>query len=308
VTDTDGVPFDHVEVTRLFGLGRLAGPPSRLGGRSDATVWAMTTDRGRWVVKVTSAMSSNRPWSPDAARLEAAAGSAGIAIPHPVPPGPDRRADGPWARLGPAWVRVWPHEPGSPPALPAEPAVARWLGATVAALGRLALPSDQSPDRPPDPVPAPVDGGPELTAALADLAALAHASLPSRPALALCHRDISGRNILVGPAGPVLLDFDHAGPQAPWWDVVHHGFLLACRDLGPEEPSPRAVADVLAAYADAGGPPGPRDITAFGGLVAGLLDWVRTSEERRDAAAIEQAATSLPLVARSLERWARLLR
>jgi hypothetical protein len=191
--------------------------------------------------------------------------------------------------------------------MPAAPAVARWLGTTVATLGRLALPSDQPPDPIPPVLSPPTPGTAGLAAALADLAALAHDSLRARPPLALSHRDISGRNILVGPAGPVLLDFDHAGPQAPWWELVHHGFLLACRDLGPEEPSPRTVADVLAGYAEAGGPPGPRDITAFGGLAAGLLDWVRTSENRRDITAIGQATVSLPLVARSLDRWTRLL-
>lgn len=284
---------DADEVARRFGLGAVTVPWRRLGGLSAAEVWALGTTRGRWVVKVASGRVGGA-----AETLERAARAAGVRMPPAVAPVHDAGAL--WADVGGIQVRVWRHVDGDAPRLPADDGLAGWLGTTIATIAGLAIPAtvEQS-----EPVPwAEVIGErTALLAAVTDLDALARDAVGHRPPTVLCHRDINSRNILITADGPVLLDFDHAGAQAPWWELVHHTFLLACRDLGPEEPDRRTVRAALTAYAEAGQPTGPADVHAFGGLVAGLLDWVRTGM------ALDQAAASLPLVARSLPRWARLL-
>jgi Phosphotransferase enzyme family len=263
------MPVDPAAVARAFGLGAPTSPLRPLHGLSRAGVWAMTTDRGEWVVKATATVS------PDALRLERAAREAGIATPRAVP-----------ALEGETGFRVWERVFGAAPTLPASEDLAAWLGSTVATIGRLALPST-------------VDPVSESTVDTVAGQALAELARTTGLAKVLCHRDINSRNILMTAGGPVLLDFESAGPQAPWWELVHHAFLLSCRDLGPEEPDPTTIRAAVRAYREHGGDVGPADRTAFAGLAAGLLDWAR-----HEPAA---AAPRLPLIASSLNRWSPLL-
>jgi hypothetical protein len=88
-------------------------------------------------------------------------------------------------------------------------------------------------------------------------------------------RDVNRRNVLVTVHGPVLLDFDYAGPEVPWWEVVHHAFDLT------SPPQPALVGAVLAAHPD-------RRLAA--------------------AALVRDQAAALPAILSSLDRWCRLLR
>jgi hypothetical protein len=144
--------------------------------------------------------------------------------------------------------------------------------------------------------------------------------LETQPDFALTHRDISCRNVLVDAAGPVLLDFDQAGPENPWWDLVHHAWLMACRRLG-DDPVDRTVVDTaVSAYLTAGGQRGESDVTAFAGLLRGMLGWASNNlrillgeqaapMSRRLFAAeqLAQAAQDLPAIQRSVHAWAPML-
>jgi Ser/Thr protein kinase RdoA (MazF antagonist) len=103
-------------------------------------------------------------------------------------------------------------------------------------------------------------------AAVADLTALVAAGRASGPTFQLGHRDANPRNILLTDRGPVLIDFDSAGPEVPWWGVVDHAWDLARADLPVLGPA------VLNAYAEHGGRLRPADATAFAGLARGVLD------------------------------------
>jgi hypothetical protein len=285
-------------VAEAFDLGTVTRPARRLRGRSDAHVWALDTDRGQWVAKLQARVP------PAGDNLEWHARAAGVTTAPPVlpvTPVPGARF---WAStpVGPA--RVWRRLTGAQPAVPADRSVAAWLGHSIATMASLRLPA------------APVQASEvdcvglekELAAAVREMEGILREARPHRPTVVLSHRDISRRNVLVTGDGPVLLDFDHAGPQAPWWELVHHSFLLSCHDLGREEPDPTTIGLMVEAYADAGGEVGPADLTAYGGLLGGLLDWVAASVGTGDVQALRQAEQSLPLVARSLERWTALLR
>jgi hypothetical protein len=322
---------------RAFDLGTGTAPPVRLAGGSSAERWLLTTDRGRWMVKVTAAPQE---WERHQMRvsgvLERAAYRTGVPMPEPV--APRGAAIGYWAPAGESgkWTRVTRWVDGAPPGS-ADPALAAWLGRTVAAIERLDLPADPTADAAyplhpvPDwrhwldeAVPAGVLDGRQariLASAVRDATALMEAALAeARPAFRLAHRDVNRRNILVTAPGPVLLDFDYAGPEVPWWELVHHAFDLASPRLGHEAPRADLVRAAVAAHQDAGGTPGPASPDAFAGLVHAVLNatayhlWLAlghraAAPERRSQAAalVRDQATALPAIVSSVEEWCRLL-
>lgn len=190
--------------------------------------------------------------------------------------------------------------------------MAEWLGRTVATLGLLNLdagPAPTSRRRPwVDLLPA---DRPRLIEALesSDLVIEAAHTDPARhfagDLAVLGHRDINWLNIVVSPAGPVLLDFDQSGPARPWWELVHHAFLLACVDLGAEEPDPGTVRAAVRGYRSVAGAAGPADRTAFASLLTGLSDWVANNRHRTET--LDQAERSLPTVLDRLDSWSELL-
>ncbi len=325
---------DARAVAALFDLGEPVAPLRRLPGRSSARVWALDTVAGQWVVKTAQ---PSGPAALDALRtastLEAAAQAAGVAGAPAVTIG---SAAGSWAPLPGApgtYVRVSERLAGQPPPVPLTEPLAAWLGTSVARITGLGLPAKRRRSRSPQwqrllpDLLAPAEQDQLLAAARAAGDLIVAANQP-RPRRVLAHRDINRRNVLVTGNGPVLLDFDRAGGEVPWWELVHHTFLLACTNLGPEEPDPASVRHAVAGYLQAGGEPGPADPSAFAGLLAGLLDWVASAAETVSdnqpdnhvgAAADEQpsgdhtrtvlrqAAASLPLVVSALPRWSALL-
>src|SRR5258705_10565483 len=109
------MPVDPAAVARAFGLGVPTSPLRPLSGLSRAGVWALTTDRGEWVVKASTAVSA------DAVRLEHAARAAGIPTPRAVA-----------APEGETPVRVWERVVSAAPTVPASEDGAGWLGRTAA--------------------------------------------------------------------------------------------------------------------------------------------------------------------------------
>jgi hypothetical protein len=85
------------------------------------------------------------------------------------------------------------------------------------------------------------------------------------------HRDIRHQNVLTGFGGPVLLDFDAAGAQDPWWELVFTAFGLAGFGRALEVPERRIVEACLSGYVTAGGAVGAVDESAFTGMFAGRV-------------------------------------
>ncbi|MGE5827601.1 MAG: phosphotransferase [Micromonosporaceae bacterium] len=318
-----------------FGLGAVTAPPRPLAGFSPAGVWELDTVDGPWVVKATRPQLA---WQLESMRrggeLELAAYAAGVAVPRPVPPPGD--GVGLWLRVDDTYLRVSERMAGVPPAQPTEPEVAQWLGATVARIARLDRPAEITPaSYPVHPLAEWADWlaqartaglltGREqarLAAAVASATELIGAAMAGTPRFQLAHRDISRPNILVTVTGPVLLDFDHAGPEVAWWELLHHAVLLACARLGQDEPAATILRAAVGGYADAGGEVGPADPTAFAGLVRGMLEWaasavwlgvgrrslgpVRSAARRQAEAAgyVREASHVLPALLASLPRW-----
>jgi Ser/Thr protein kinase RdoA (MazF antagonist) len=333
-------PATAATAARHFGLGEVVTPPRPLAGFSPAGVWALDTVDGRWVVK---SMRPQYAWQVEGMRrsgaLELAAHRAGVAVPRPVPP--PAGGVGLWLPVDDIYLRVSERVAGTPPGTPASVDVARWLGKTVAAIAQLGLTADPTPAAYPlhpldewaqwlgEARAAEMLSAGEDTALAAAVAAgteLVGAAVAGGPPFSLAHRDISRPNILVTEAGPMLLDFDHAGPEVAWWELVHHVFLLACVRLGQDEPVAAVVRAAVRAYAEAGGEVGATDETAFAGLVRGMLEWTAfavwlglgrrslgpaRSAARREAEAagfLREASHVLPILMASLPRWSTWLR
>lgn len=323
---------DAAAVAAAFRLGRARSPLEPLRGGSSAGTWRLETDRGRWLVKT---LSSPPDWQRGAMRvsatLERAATAAKVAMPAPVEPHGD--TVGYWARLDAdefARVSAWVDVTG--PTV-VTPELAAWAGATLATIGHLDLPGDPTAEAayPVHPVadwaawldtPAATEPrGPagDLLSVVTDATDRVHAELATGPRFRLAHRDVSRDNILCTADGPVLVDFDHAGPEVPWWEVTHFVFALAW--AGHRAPRPDIVRAALTGYRDAAGPLGPATAAAFTGMLAATLRavaynlWLATGQrpaapERRAAAigVVRAAPGILATMLNSTDQWSTLLR
>lgn len=284
------------EFARRLGLGAVVpGSVRDLKPGDRDPVWALDTETGRWVVKTARPAG---PWWYDQARraavLESAAADAGISVPRSAAPVDGAEVVGLWTKAGDrlclrAMERV---EGAVPSSAPVSEQLARWVGTTLAGLEAVAPRVAGAWDatgyatHPVAEWAQWLDEGREAgllsveerDETLALVSAL-NAQIEdvtrdlATDELRLLHRDVSRVNIIVAPSGPVLLDFDHAGPQRPWWEAVCHVFQLASPRQGPPDPDRAVVAAALDAYRAAGGVGGPATAEAFTGMLAARLSF-----------------------------------
>lgn len=279
--------MDLTTVAERLGLGRLLSPPLPLKDDERNPVWRAETDSGVWAVKV------ERPWgdfwlgmAAQSGALEVAAWEAGVAMPEPHVK--ELGEAGLWRAVGGgAYARAVRFVEGAHPAPPVGRPLAAWAGGVVAALGRLGIPADPEVDG--DYRSHPREDWDDWFAQAERLGVLdAERIRVFRGAVArteevvaaepdlwrskqVMHRDIGFHNLLDAPGGPVLLDFDAAGAQVPWWELVCTAFELAGPGHGAMRPERGTVEACLAGYVDAGGPVGRTDESAFTGMLAGRV-------------------------------------
>jgi hypothetical protein len=342
------MPINAEQVADAFGLGRVLDDRPLANGDRPAVTRIVSTTDGRWVVKYDRLGSSDRPdlaeWQRTKAwtvhRLESAAAAAGIPMAHPVqPPEPSvgfwyapPDAGGELVRVT-TWVEGRDLRSGQVP----DEELASWLGGVLARIARLDVEVDQDADASPV---HPLDewrdwvreaeGTTDLELGRAaravltvveDSADLIADALRHRPPLTMTHGDAARANILATPTGLVLIDWESATAEVPWWDAVSNAVRLAA----PDERSiaggdPRIVRALIGSYRDQGGPAGPADATAFTGLLVGHLSftawclWVALGHRDESpeqiafcTRSLHDAAEHLPRILRNLDTWTRLL-
>lgn len=99
---------------------------------------------------------------------------------------------------------------------------------------------------------------------------------PSPPGeLVISHRDVQPQNILVGPAGPTLLDWDNAGPVSAERELAQVVHVWA----GGNDFSADAARQLVRAYVEAGGPATVKSVDSFSMLFATALNFVQVQAE-----------------------------
>ncbi|MEV3970238.1 phosphotransferase [Streptomyces sp. NPDC050698] len=270
-----------------LGLGQLLDAPLLLKDDERSPVWKAVTDSGSWVVKIVQPWGDF--WLPMAAQagaLEAAAWESGVAMPEPQSATLEKA--GLWRPVGDGcYARAVRFVEGAHPTAPATEPLAAWAGGLVAELARCAIPADPA-----------VDGDyrsysqgewEEWLAQAERLEVLstedvrilklsvehADAMVEDQQELwrrrLVMHRDIRHQNILTGSGGPVVLDFDAAGAQDPWWELVFTAFHLAGFGRRFEVPERRVVEACLSGYVSGKGAVGAVDESAFTGMFTGRV-------------------------------------
>jgi Ser/Thr protein kinase RdoA (MazF antagonist) len=253
------------------------GPRGALG-----RIWRVDTGGKRFALKEIFAEPPSDAGLAVERSLTGRAAAAGVRIPASHPDRTGRllvtTPDGTWLRLY-DWVDLAPADRTAP-------ATARDLGTLLARLHRCApaarTESDGGvPNRWYDTVPAAwpsipdIPWAPRLAEKVAALPGLCAAVTPADPAgMVVCHRDLHPDNVLVGPAGVlVVVDWDNLGPAVPGRELAQVLFDWFCE--GPAVDL-AAVRETYAAYVRAGGPgriTAPADFTM---MLATQLNYLLT--------------------------------
>jgi Ser/Thr protein kinase RdoA (MazF antagonist) len=99
---------------------------------------------------------------------------------------------------------------------------------------------------------------------------------PSGPGdLVLSHLDMQPQNVLVGPSGPTLLDWDNAGPIAAERELAQALYVWA----GRNDFTAGSARLLVRAYVDAGGPATVKSLDSFSMLFATDLNFVKVQTE-----------------------------
>ncbi|MEU6198837.1 aminoglycoside phosphotransferase family protein [Streptomyces sp. NPDC047061] len=91
----------------------------------------------------------------------------------------------------------------------------------------------------------------------------------------ISHLDLQPQNVLVGPAGPVLLDWDNAGPTSAERELAQALFVWS----GGNHGDPAAARRLVHAYRQAGGPAAVRGPESFSMLFATALNYIQVQAE-----------------------------
>ncbi|MBI1377697.1 MAG: phosphotransferase [Frankiales bacterium] len=291
-----GVP-DLLAVRDAFALpGRVLGADVVAGSWSNLVLRMRTTagDLALKVVRNPWGVPEWLDWLAEGWLLEHAAAAGGVRVPQPVAVPGDGGCVA-WVPSADAAVRLpvrlhrW--QPGEAVARePVGDALARWTGETVARVHALAM-KPLRPELYADRAglttvahwPALVSRAREAGAPWAGLLASSEPLAARASALlepwddadaVLVHGDLDQKNLLLGPDGPVLLDWDVVLPSLPAHDLAHAALTMAAwRD-------PRAARAVLDGYAAvAGAAPRVRG-SDLGPALASRLGWIRFSVDR----------------------------
>jgi hypothetical protein len=219
-------------VSEAFGLG----PPAAHGEPRGPT-WMLETSDGRFLIKRVQ-VEGREAEVARAAEFQLRVARAGVAVPRPVPP--ITEAIGLCTVVpGFGWLRAYEWIDGRD--LQPEDDVAEWLGQTLAAIHAIEAVPAADPyvygRQPLEQWQAWLAAGerlgrrwaPHLRARLDELMAISAwvgAALERAADYVMTHRDVEPWNVLVTPSGPVLIDWDPAGPDSASLETCHAAFAF----------------------------------------------------------------------------------
>jgi Ser/Thr protein kinase RdoA (MazF antagonist) len=248
-------------------------------------IWKLSGSGTSWAVKELL-FGCDADQVTEEAALQNAAQKLGISAPRLLP----NREGAHVSRLGGSHVKLYDWVDGAQ-ADASDPEIISWCGRTLAILHTAGEGAAKAPgawyDKTYDEaewaalLAAVRRAGPPWADALGRFTAtsaveLARYVTPSDPRdVVTSHLDVQPQNVLVGPAGPVLLDWDNAGPISAERELAHAVYLWAGRndfDAG-------AARRFVKAYREAGGPAAVEDLHSFSTLFATALNYVYVQAE-----------------------------
>ncbi|MEU1517160.1 aminoglycoside phosphotransferase family protein [Streptomyces sp. NPDC005811] len=302
-------------IADLYGLGPGPWTMTPVTRGALGRIWKLSGNGSDWAVKELL-FAREEPDVEGEATLRDTAAGLGVSAPRLMPARTGSHVARLPAERGGSWLKLYDWVDGAP-ADPAAPALLDWCGRTLALLHRA---GEGTTDRPVDwyeecyPEDDWADlhdrvrrAGPPWAEALSRCVAgplpeLTRFVSPSDPAdLVVSHRDVQPQNVLLTGAGPVLLDWDNAGPVAARRELAHVVFVWS----GGNAFRPAAARRLFRAYREAGGPAVLDDLTSFSMLFATALNYVYVQAEcaldpdvtpDRRAFASDQTATALHTV------------
>ncbi|MEU0245408.1 aminoglycoside phosphotransferase family protein [Streptomyces sp. NPDC006235] len=259
-------------------------------------IWKLTGNGSSWAVKELLFGCDEEQVRREAALRDSAA-DLGIASPRLHP----NREGAHVSRLGSggSYVKLYDWVDGTR-ADASDPDVLDWFGRTMALLHRAGEGAVETPDDWYERCPGDADwedvlkkvrdaGLPwadELDRFITTSGPrLAHWVTPSDPGgLVTSHLDLQPQNVLVGRAGPVLLDWDNAGPVSADREFARAVYVWS----GRHEVDIAAARRLARAYREAGGPAEVTGPESFSMLFATDLNYIRVQAE----CAVDPAVTA----------------
>ncbi|MBO4256982.1 phosphotransferase enzyme family protein [Streptomyces griseorubiginosus] len=259
-------------------------------------IWKMSGPSGDWAVKEMLFGCDERQVRREAALRDASA-ALGIASPRLLRNGEGAHVTRLPPHLSGSYLKLYDWVDGTA-ADPTAPEILAWVGRSLALLHRAGAGPTQPPIAWYEKCPTEsewqalrrkiADSALPWSDDLADVAAMSselsrYVTPADRTALVTSHLDVQPQNVLVGRDGPVLIDWDNAGPTTPARELASVVFAWS----GRNRPNPDAARHLVRAYVAAGGPGTIRTPHAFSMLLATSLNYVHVQAE----AAVDQTRT-----------------
>ncbi|MDN3027356.1 phosphotransferase [Streptomyces sp. S.PB5] len=248
-------------------------------------IWKLSGPRTSWAVKELLFGCDEDQVQREAA-LRDASEKLGISAPRLMP---DR--DGAHvSRLAGSHVKLYDWVDGTQ-ADPTDPELLRWCGRTLALLHRAGQGTTETLDDWYEKCPRETDWaglykkvrqagvawsdelGRFLDTRMREPAR--HVTRSGPDGVVISHLDMQPQNVLVGPAGPTLVDWDNAGPVAADRELARALFMW----VGGNDFSADAARLLVHAYRDAGGPARITGLDSFSMLFATALNFVYVQAE-----------------------------
>lgn len=288
---------DFIADTYALGTGPWTMTPVTRGALGQ--IWKLSGNGSSWAVKELLFGCDEGQIGREAA-LRNASEELGISSPRLMPNGDGAYVSQLAPSLGGSYVKLYDWVEGTQ-ADASEPEMLSWCGRTLAMLHRAGEgTADGAPSAWYEQCPEDADweklhketqrvGMPWADALGRFIATsaveLARYVTPSGPGgLVTSHLDMQPQNVLVGPAGPVLLDWDNAGVISAERELARAVYVWA----GGNDFHADSARRLVRAYAEAGGPATVSGLDSFSMLFATALNFVYVQAE----CAVDPAVTA----------------
>lgn len=278
---------DFIADTYALGSGPWTMTPVTRGALGQ--IWKLSGNGSSWAVKELLFGCDERQVEREAA-LRNAAEKLGVSAPRLFPDRTGAHVAQLPTSSGGSFVKLYDWVDGTQ-ADPSDPQILGWCGRTLAILHRAGEGASRQPSSWYERCPQAAEwetlhkevrrAGMPWSEALGRFIATSAAELaahvtPSAPGDAVTsHLDMQPQNVLIGPAGPVLLDWDNAGPISAERELARAVYVWSGGNRFRADSARRLVR----AYVEAGGPAVIKGVDSFSMLFATALNFVHVQAE-----------------------------